>query len=131
MKRLNPALLTTALEERRTVNLAGVAAESLGRGGNGGVWFTPENRRLQDRQIDIRASRRMSVQLPARILYDDDRCSRDCMVTEISDWGCKIKVGGANELPEGFKLYDQSGEHKRSCRVIWRRTEEIGVEFIV
>ncbi len=135
LRRLNPALLETALESRPSVLVDNVRRESAGapQGDQGGgrPWFAhaapPDTKR---KDIDQRGARRMAVSLEARVVYDDGLTSRDCVVTELSDWGCKLTLADAYDVPDRFRLADRQNVSARDCLCVWRRGDEIGVEFV-
>ena len=53
-----------------------------------------------------------------------------CVVADISDIGARLQVENAKTVPDHFVLLlSASGKPKRKCRVIWRKGEEIGLEF--
>src|SRR3954469_20661584 len=53
-----------------------------------------------------------------------------CVVSDISDSGARLSVENAASLPDEFLLFLSSrGTASRKCRVVWRKTKQIGVEF--
>ena len=55
---------------------------------------------------------------------------RDCSLFDISDTGARIDVEAAEELPDRFTLLlSGNGAPQRTCRVVWRQPNQIGVEF--
>jgi hypothetical protein len=53
-----------------------------------------------------------------------------CVVSDISDSGARLNVENAALLPDEFLLFLSSrGTASRKCRVVWRKTKQIGVEF--
>jgi hypothetical protein len=55
---------------------------------------------------------------------------RDCMLSDISDTGARIKVDDAETLPDRFfLLLSNRGTARRVCRVVWRKSSQIGVHF--
>jgi len=68
------------------------------------------------------------LDLPATI-YDVDRhLERPCTLVDLSTGGAKLAGVRANTIPEEFRLRTPLGD-RRSCRVIWRTEETLGVEF--
>lgn len=53
-----------------------------------------------------------------------------CTVVDVSDVGARLTISDVYDLPESFALHLTRG-HKlgRSCRIIWQREHEVGVEF--
>lgn len=55
---------------------------------------------------------------------------RDCSLSDVSDTGARISVEAAEELPDRFTLLlSGNGGPQRTCRVIWRQPNQIGVDF--
>jgi len=52
-----------------------------------------------------------------------------CMVQNITSRGACLKLADAYGLPETFELTFEQGRTRRSCRVVWRTTDQIGVAF--
>jgi hypothetical protein len=80
----------------------------------------------------IRRERRMSFRLgwhlPATI-YDVGRhLERPCVLVDISNGGAKIAGVRAHTIPDEFRLRTPLG-HRRSCRVIWRTEDTLGVAY--
>ena len=83
-----------------------------------------------DRQTrrERRENFRVEWNLPATI-YDVGRhLERPCILVDLSNGGAKIAGVRAHTIPDEFRLYTPIGDH-RSCRVIWRTDDTLGVEF--
>jgi hypothetical protein len=50
-----------------------------------------------------------------------------CKLLDISNIGAKLGVDAGASIPESFTLH--AGGTKTSARVIWRRQNQVGVEF--
>jgi hypothetical protein len=62
----------------------------------------------------------------------DGSPSSSCEVLDISDGGARLRplMCTPKTLPEKFTLLlSASGNVRRSCRVIWRSSAELGVQF--
>jgi PilZ domain len=71
---------------------------------------------------------RVEWNAPATI-YDADRhLERPCILSDLSNGGAKLAGVRANTIPDEFRLRTPLG-HRRSCRVIWRAEDALGVEF--
>ena len=71
---------------------------------------------------------RVEWNLPATI-YDVGRhLERPCILVDLSNGGAKIAGVRAHTIPDEFRLCTPIGDH-RSCRVIWRTDDTLGVEF--
>ena len=54
-----------------------------------------------------------------------------CLVRDVSERGVRLGVKAAEVLPDQFILQlTRNGRVLRRCRVVWRRGEEVGVEYI-
>ena len=77
--------------------------------------------------------RRVAVRQPTfkagEIILDDDS-ALDCIVRNVSDSGCLIKVENANALPECVKIRIDLDKPARRVEIIWRSTTLAGAMFI-
>jgi hypothetical protein len=54
----------------------------------------------------------------------------DCDVVNVSEGGARIVAKSSETLPAHFSLFlTFDGSERRSCRVIWRNGDTIGVAF--
>jgi hypothetical protein len=66
--------------------------------------------------------------LPATI-YDAGRhLERSCVLVDLSNGGAKIAGIRAHTIPDEFRLRTPLGD-RRSCRVLWRTEDALGVQF--
>jgi hypothetical protein len=80
------------------------------------------------RRRDRRKNFRVDWNLPATI-YDVGRhLERPCILVDLSNGGAKIAGVRAYTIPDEFWLRTPLGD-RRSCRVIWRTEDTLGVEF--
>jgi len=79
---------------------------------------------------DRRASFRVEWNSPSTI-YDVDRhLERPCIVSDFSNGGAKITGVRTRTIPNEFRLRISHNEGRaRTCRVIWRSDDTLGVEF--
>ena len=54
----------------------------------------------------------------------------DCVVRNLTNTGARIVVSNTAELPENLVLTFDGGRSLRPCRLVWRRLDETGVEFV-
>lgn len=52
-----------------------------------------------------------------------------CVVRDISSLGARIAMAGADSLPDRFSLALNTADTSRACRVAWRTSTQLGVEF--
>jgi methyl-accepting chemotaxis protein len=79
-----------------------------------------EDRRCLTR---TRVSRNAKVIVPRRspVIY--------CTVENITGGGACLKLASTFGVPETFDLTFEHGRTRRSCRVVWRTTDKLGVAF--
>jgi hypothetical protein len=75
-----------------------------------------------------RRSPRRAVRYPARIGADDGSEPRSCTLIDISQTGAKLLAEEAHQLPGEFVLL--LGGATRKCRIVWRSSEHVGVQFV-
>jgi hypothetical protein len=79
-------------------------------------------------QREQRKHFRLAWHLPATI-YDAGRhLERPCTLVDLSSGGAKLAGVRAHTIPDEFRLRTPLGD-RRSCRVIWRTEDSLGVEF--
>ena len=54
----------------------------------------------------------------------------DCVVRNLTNTGARIVVSSTARLPENLVLTFDGGRSLRPCRLVWRRLDETGVEFV-
>jgi len=52
-----------------------------------------------------------------------------CTVQNITSGGACLKLANTYGVPETFELTFEHGRTRRSCRVVWRRNDALGVAF--
>jgi hypothetical protein len=82
---------------------------------------------LVENQAEKRAKPRRRVAKAAKITFGD--FVRDCALRDVSATGARITVTAAHEVPDEFHLIFSADRMMRKVLVIWRRGQEIGVEF--
>jgi hypothetical protein len=76
-----------------------------------------------------RKHQRRALNYPAWIALDIDKLI-ECVVLNISESGAKLKVIDNANIPDQFVLlFSKNGSPRRTCRVSWRTSDEIGVQF--
>jgi hypothetical protein len=65
----------------------------------------------------------------AMISGRDGDWSAPCVLSDFSNGGAKISGLDVRHVPDQFVLRMARGVRPRNCRVLWRSTEAIGVEF--
>jgi hypothetical protein len=54
----------------------------------------------------------------------------DCVVRNLTNNGARIVVDNSIILPEHLQLTFDGGRTSYACRVVWRRLNETGLEFL-
>ena len=54
----------------------------------------------------------------------------DCIARDLTNSGAGLQVPSANELPERLDLTLDDGRSIRRCRLVWRKLNRAGVEFL-
>ena len=68
--------------------------------------------------------------LGGRLAFNNQYCSIDCLVRNMSRNGAKLVFEGSVLLPGEFELtLPQKGESRRA-RIVWREQDEAGVTFL-
>jgi hypothetical protein len=56
---------------------------------------------------------------------------RECVVWDESKTGARLLVDAPDTIPDEFYIYmSLEFTSRRHCRVVWRSSKEIGVEFV-
>jgi hypothetical protein len=78
---------------------------------------------------DKRKSRRRPVRYAARVEFKSGRTA-GCFLSDVSDTGARLEVPYSDKVPERFLLWlTTDGSARRTCRVVWRKPNQVGVEF--
>jgi len=83
----------------------------------------PENRRRSQRRV---------LNRPAKIHFGLGTMPRDCIVTDISDGGVRLRIDGF-DVPDEFVLLlaeDGYSSKERAYKVVWRLGPELGAKFL-
>lgn len=82
----------------------------------------------KDTEPDRRVVPRRRVLRGARIVFRDGFSVIDCLVRDESPTGARLRVASVIGIPDTFQLQIMGGV-LRSCRVVWRKEQELGVSF--
>jgi hypothetical protein len=72
---------------------------------------------------------RQRVLKGAQIRFHGRSAAIDCVVRDSSKIGARLFVESPFGIPDRFELA-QKGAAPRFCRVVWRKANQIGVEFL-
>ena len=82
----------------------------------------------EDKPVEPRRSIRVVLQ--ARASYGDGAISTQCTVNELSDVGARINIASSFSLPETFDLAIPQRNIACRAKLIWRRGDQAGVDFV-
>ncbi len=77
-----------------------------------------------------RAHRRMRVLQRALIVFNNRLSTIECRVRDISDGGCRLRMGAPLTLPDRFIVHFVKTREERLAELTWRSDNELGVRFI-
>jgi len=84
---------------------------------------------IRDDVLDARTPRQRSF-IGVTIVHGPDMMTLDCVVRDASDTGAKLSVPPLTVLPERFWLLDRRQAVAYDARLVWRRGDFAGVEFV-
>jgi PilZ domain len=76
-----------------------------------------------------RERKRTRVTRNAKILVPRLSSVIFCTVEDITSVGARLKLANTFGVPETFELTFEHGRTRRSCRVVWRTGDKVGVAF--
>jgi len=82
---------------------------------------------MKDRRRKIRTP----IGRPAKVRVTEGFATRACTIEDQSDDGVRLKLESAQFVEEQFLLLPaDTGGPARSCRVKWRRSKQVGAEYV-
>ncbi|MBI2715275.1 MAG: PilZ domain-containing protein [Rhizobiales bacterium] len=76
-----------------------------------------------------RKSLRRQLRYTAWLVLEGDRL-HDCVLSDASDTGARLEVEDSKTVPDTFMLLlAGNGAAQRTCRVVWRKPQQVGVKF--
>jgi methyl-accepting chemotaxis protein len=82
-----------------------------------------------DEPRERRERRRTQVLRNAKIIASRSDSMIHCTVQDITSAGACLKVANTQGMPQSFELTFEQGRTRRSCRVVWRTSDRLGVTF--
>jgi hypothetical protein len=76
-----------------------------------------------------RIVKRTRVKRSAKIIVPRRSPMVHCTVQDITGTGACLKLANTHGVPQTFDLTFEQGRTRRSCRVIWRTNDKLGVTF--
>jgi hypothetical protein len=84
---------------------------------------------IDGKSDDRRALQRTRVLRNAKIIVPRRSPVIQCTVQNINSGGACLQLANTFGLPDTFDLTFEHGRTRRSCRVIWRTNDKVGVKF--
>jgi len=76
-----------------------------------------------------RKSRRRQVRYTAWLVLEGGQL-HGCALSDASDTGARLDVEDSKKVPDTFMLLlAGNGSAQRTCRVVWRKPQQVGVKF--
>ena len=76
-----------------------------------------------------RKSKRRLIRYTAWLVLEGDHL-HGCMLSDASDTGARLNVEDSKIIPDTFTLLlAGNGSAQRTCRVVWRKPQQVGVKF--
>lgn len=85
---------------------------------------------VESRQGNRRSEPRRRVARSATISAHDAPSPVPCVVLDISRGGARLDVHHSANIPQRFRLVIDLEGTERTCEVVWRRENSVGVKFI-
>lgn len=63
------------------------------------------------------------------VIFGPAMMTRDCAVRDLTDFGARIKLGGAHDIAAPVALLVATSGAAYDCEIVWREGEEIGLSF--
>jgi PilZ domain len=80
--------------------------------------------------FQMRQTSRQTANLPAWIEAHNSSLLERCKLVDISKKGARLIFADIDNLPKQFNLHlSRVGQPPKECIIIWRRGNEVGVEF--
>ena len=77
-----------------------------------------------------RKTHRDRTYLGARIAFNANNSTMDCLVKDMTRDGARICFESAPAIPDAFDIYLRQSSEPRPARVVWRQANTAGVVFL-
>jgi hypothetical protein len=84
---------------------------------------------VPQKSADQRRAPRLRALMGAKILFNQGNSSLDCLIRDISEGGARLSASQAVTLPDEFELFIPQKNATFRVRMVWRRSEGLGVSF--
>jgi hypothetical protein len=79
---------------------------------------------------DRRKRKRWPAYWAGRISFKSSQSACECLIRNTSDGGAKLRLRGAVFVPREFELHIPKHRADYQAKVVWRRSEELGVTLV-
>lgn len=79
--------------------------------------------------IERRKLQRQSVDKSVKIFFADQAAPIDCNICNVTSEGACLRLATTMGIPESFELSLDNFRSARTCQVVWRNAEKLGVGF--
>ncbi len=84
---------------------------------------------LHGQPSDKRRAARRRVLYSGKLVNDDASSTIDCVIRDLSETGAKVRLAGSTPVPAEVWLIEVREGLAFRCRVAWRASPELGLEF--
>ena len=84
---------------------------------------------MSEPAAEKRSTSRKRIARNGKIVFPNFAAILDCTMRDVSDTGAKLIAVNAAAVPDKFALVLITDQVMRDAKVVWRRGNEIGVEF--
>jgi len=78
---------------------------------------------------DKRNKQRQRVLKTGKIIFANGSFTVDCIIRNQSQIGARLQVPLSVAIPDRFTLLDAQSGLCRAARVVWRKGDELGIQF--
>jgi hypothetical protein len=79
--------------------------------------------------LERRKQQRQRTYWGGKISFNRHQSLLDCLVRNTSEFGAKLVLSGTTFLPRDFDLQIPKHRTEYRARIVWRRADEVGVQF--
>lgn len=81
-------------------------------------------------EVELRTKPRKRTLFKGRLVYGHDGVfTRDCVIADLSETGCRIEMESGAAVPEDVTLVHLREHMAFECKVAWRRDDGLGLKF--
>ncbi len=77
-----------------------------------------------------RATQRVRTYIGAQIAYNKRCSTMDCLARNMSRDGARLVFPNTTTVPSKFDIITRQDDRIRRAQTIWRRAQEVGIQFL-